>query len=107
MKHGFETLRGLRYKLRMMGVPIDGPSYIYGDNISVITNTSKPESTLRKKNNSICYHLIREAVTMKECVTTHIPTLRNLSDFLTKVLFGKKRRDLVRSVMYDIYDYDE
>ena len=107
MKHGVETLRGLRYKLCMMGVPIDGPSYIYGDNISVITNTSKPESTLRKKNNSICYHLIREAVAMKECVTTHIPTLRNFSDFLTKVLFGKKRRDLVRSVMYDIYDHDE
>ena len=75
MKHGVETLRGLRSKLRMMGVPIDGPSYIYGDNMSVITNTSKPESTLKKRNNSICFHLIREAVAMKECVTTHIPTL--------------------------------
>ena len=28
MKHGVETLRGIRYKLRMMGVPISGPSYI-------------------------------------------------------------------------------
>ena len=107
MKHGVETLRGLRYKLRMMGVPIDGPSYIYGDNMSVITNTSKPESTLKKKNNSICFHLIREAVTMKECITTHIPTFQNCSDFLTKVLFGKKRMDLVGSVVYNIYDYDD
>ena len=39
MKHGMETLRGLRYKLRMMGVAIKGPSYIYGDNMSVINNT--------------------------------------------------------------------
>ena len=36
MKIGMESLRGLRYKLRMMGVGIAGPSYIYGDNMSVI-----------------------------------------------------------------------
>ena len=44
MNHGMETLRGLRYKLRMMGVPLSGTLYIYGDNMSVITNTQKPES---------------------------------------------------------------
>ena len=80
MKTGVETLRGIRYKLRMMGVEIDGPTYIYGDNQSVITNTSKPESVLKKKSNSICYHFIREAAAMKECLTTHIPTLRNFAD---------------------------
>ena len=53
MAHGVETLRGLRYKLRMMGVPIDGPTYVYGDNMSVIFNTSQPESTLKKKSNSV------------------------------------------------------
>ena len=106
MKHGVETLRGLRYKLHMMGVPIDGPSYIYGDNKYVIINTSKPESTLKKKKNSIAFHLIREAVAMRGCCTTHIPTLKSTLDFLTKVLFEKKRRDLVGGVMYDIYDYD-
>ena len=31
MKHGIKMLRGLRYKLRMMGVPLTGPSFIYGD----------------------------------------------------------------------------
>ena len=39
MKQGMEALRGLRYKLRMMGVSVSGPSYIYGDNMSVIHNT--------------------------------------------------------------------
>ena len=47
MKSGMEHLRGLRYKLRMMGVPLAGPSYIYGDNMSVIHNTQRPESTLK------------------------------------------------------------
>ena len=104
MKTGVETLRGIRYKLRMMDVEIDGPTYIYGDNQSVIYNTSKPESILKKKSNSICYHFIREAVAMKECLTTHIPTLKNFADMLTKVLYGKKRKDLVGGVLHFIYD---
>jgi hypothetical protein len=32
MKHRIETLRGLRYKIHMMGIPLSGPTYIYGDN---------------------------------------------------------------------------
>ena len=104
LKHGVETLRGIRYKLRMMGVPVEGPSYIYGDNMSVIHNTTKPESQLKKKSNSICYHFVREAVAMRECLTSHIPTGRNVADLLTKVLFGRKRRDLVSAVLADIYD---
>ena len=62
MKHGIKMLRGLHYKLRMMGVPLTGPMYIYGDNESQVTNLSRPESTLKKKCNSICYHEIQESV---------------------------------------------
>jgi hypothetical protein len=39
MKLGLEALRDIQYKLRMMGVPIAGLTYIYGDNMSVIHNT--------------------------------------------------------------------
>jgi len=104
MKHGIETLRGLRYKLRMMGVPLTGPAYIYGDNKSQVTNSSRPESTLKKKCNSICYHAIRESVAMGETLIGHLRTWNNLSDFLTKVTTGAKRRRLVGEVLYDIYD---
>jgi hypothetical protein len=39
-KQGMEALRGLQYKLLwMMGVQLNGPSSIYGDNMSVIHNT--------------------------------------------------------------------
>ena len=75
----------------MMGVRIDGPTYVYGDNMSVIHNTSKPESVLKKKSNSICYYFVREAFAMRECLTTHVPTARNWADLLTKFLFGNKR----------------
>ena len=70
----------------MMGIPVDGPSYVFGDNMSVIHNTQKPESTLKKKSNQICYHAMCEAVAMGECLTAHIDTHENCADLATKVI---------------------
>ena len=106
MTHGVEALRGICYKLRSMGVPINGTTFIFGDNMSVIFNTSRPESQLEKKSNSICYHAIQEAVAMGECMTTNIPTFLNFADLLKKVLYGNKRRRLVNGILFDIYEYD-
>ena len=72
--------------------------------MSVIYNTSKPESTLKKKSNSICYHAIRESVAMGESMTAHVPTEYNLADLLTKVLYGLKKRRLVNDILWDVYD---
>jgi hypothetical protein len=49
-----------------MGVPIDGPTYMFCDIMSVVHNTSAPESILKKKSNSIAYHAVREVVAMGE-----------------------------------------
>ena len=68
----------------MMGIPIEGPSYIYVDNMSVIHNTQQPESTISKKSNSICYHAMRESIVMGESLVTHIPTGDNCADLLKK-----------------------
>ena len=106
LKHCNERLRALRYKLRMMGIPISGPSFIHGDNMSVICNTQTPESMLKKKSHSICYHAIRESVTMGECLTAHIPTLKNPADICTKVMPGSiKRNSLVEMILYDVEDH--
>ena len=107
MKTGVELIEGLRYKLRMMGMLIDGPSLAYGDNKSAITNSSRPESVLKKKCNSICYHACQESVAMDECRFSHIHTHDNWADLLTKVTSGPKLRDLVHNVLYDIYDYKQ
>ena len=89
LRHGIENLCGIRYKLRMMGVPVDNPSYVYGDNMSVVTNMSRPESMLKKKSNSICYHAVREAVAMGEALIARIPMKKNLADLFMKVLYGQ------------------
>ncbi len=104
MKHGIKTLRGLRYKIRMMGIPLSGPTYVYGNNKSQVTNSSRPESTLKKKCDSICYHAIRELVAMGETLLTHIRTGENLEDYLTKTTSGTKHHKLVRGVVHDIYN---
>jgi hypothetical protein len=97
-------LRGLRYKIRMMGKPLSGPTYICGDNKSQVTNSSRPELILKKECNSICYHAICESVAMGETLRTHIRTGENLADFLTKTTSGAKRRKLVSGVVHDIYN---
>ena len=105
MKQAMEVLRVLRYKLRMMGVPIEGPTHMYGDNMSTIHNTQCHESQLKKKSNSICYHALREAVAMRELLTGHIKTDENPADILTKVVAaGIKRKNLVQMYLYDIHD---
>ena len=104
MKESIGALHGLRYKLRMMGIPISGPSYIYGDIMLVMHNSSKPESVLRKKSNSVCYHAVHESVAMGESLVGHVPSKENVADLLIKVLYGHKRRYLVSNILYDIYD---
>jgi hypothetical protein len=101
MKTGNEASRGLRYKLRMMGIPIDGPTYIFGDNMSVIHNTQRPKSVLKKKSIAICYHFMRESVAMGECLTAHVRSEDNPADLCTKIMAGGQKRDrLVDMVLH-------
>lgn len=82
----------------MMGVPIDGPSLIYGDNMSVIHNTQRPESTL-KKSNSVD-HAVHKAVAMGECITAHVSTHNNPANICMQImLWGQKRDHLVSLIL--------
>ena len=104
MKLCCEYLRGLRYKLRMMGIPIHGPVYLFGDNQSVLANTSIPESQLKKKSQSIAYHFIREGSARDEWRIAYVNTHENESDLLTKPLpDGEKRHKFVRRVLHHIF----
>ena len=86
MKLCCEYISSLRYKLRMMGIPVNGPAYIYGDNQSVIFNTSIPNYTLKKKSQSIAYHFTRGGAERDEWRTAYVNTNENESDLLTKQL---------------------
>ena len=103
MKHCTEYIRGLRYKLRMMGIPVQDPTYVYGDNKSVLYNSTLPESTLKKKSNSIAYHYVRDGTARDEWRLAYVNTHTNPSDIMTKAVpGGEKRLYLVRMMMWDI-----
>ncbi|CAB9501084.1 expressed unknown protein [Seminavis robusta] len=84
----------------MMGVPLDGPAHVKADNMSVIKNSSIPESTLKKKSNSVAYHYVRERVAAGMANITYENTESNLADMLTKIQNGPVRQRLVSKVLY-------
>ena len=72
----------------MMGIPLSAPCFVYGDYKSVLYNTTLPESTLKKKSNSIAYHAVREGVATGEGLTGYEPADTNVSDLLIKPVSG-------------------
>ena len=105
MKQALEYVLGMRYKLRMFGIPVDEPAFVFGDNKSVLANTAVPGSTIKKKMNSLSYHFIREGCARDEWRTAYVNTLLNCADLLTKSLPpGEKRSLFVQKFLYWIYE---
>lgn len=46
----------------MFGIPIEGTANIFCDSKLVVTSSTIPDSTLKKKHNAIAYHRVQEAV---------------------------------------------
>jgi len=86
-------------------VKLSGPTYIYGDNMSVIHNMQRPKLTLKKKSNLICFHAIRESVAMGESLTGRVSSKENPADVATKIIpSGQLCEHLVHKLLHDIYD---
>ena len=107
--HGAELVAGkvateiaieMRYKLRMLGVPMEGPTIVLGDNNSVVLNVSLPSSTLKKKHNSVAFHRIREAVAAQIITFWYVATMLNLADLLTKILGKNKHLGFTKQIMF-------
>lgn len=99
-----ERIQGLAYELRMMGITYEGPPYVYGDNQSVLSNSTTLDSTSKKKYSSLAYHLIREGEAMDDCRTAHANDYDNEADLFTKVLpLDENRRKFVRKALVHIY----
>ena len=103
IKQATEYVQGLRYKLRMMGIKVEEPAFVFGDKKSVLCNTTAPGSMLKKKSNAIAYHFVREGVSRDEWRTTFVNTGENVADLLTKPLSGPKRAKFVRMVLHHIF----
>ena len=93
MKQCCEYLRGIRYKLQLMGILVEASIYIYRDNQSVLANTTIPDLALKKTSQSIGYHLIHEGVLRDELHMAYVNTHDNEADLMTKLLpSGEKHK---------------
>jgi hypothetical protein len=100
MKIAIEQVEALRYKLRMMGIPIAGPCNVFCDNRSVFDNSTKPESVCNKKHNSIAYHRTREAQAAGTVRLAWESGETNCSDLFTKLLPGPRLQTITGMILY-------
>ena len=80
MRIAVEQIIELRYMLRMLGVPVEGPSWLFGDNESVVINSTIPSSTLKKRWNALSYHRVRESAASGIVNVVHMPGEYNPAD---------------------------
>ena len=100
MKIATEAIIEMRYKLRMLGIPIEKPTTVLCDNNSVVLNVSLPSSVLKKKHNAVAYHRVREAVAARVIVVWYVRTFLNLADLFTKILGKLKHHRFSKPLIF-------
>ena len=95
-----EQIIDLRYTLRMFGVLLDGPAWMFGDNLSVVVNSTIPQSTLKKRHNALAYHRVREAIAAGILNFVHINGKENPADILTKFRSSREWFPLLKPILY-------
>ena len=100
MKQAIDMCEGLRYKLRMMGVPLSGATSVFCDNEGVVINSTRPESTLKKRHNAIAYHRTREAQAAGIVRVAKEPGDTNLANFMTKCCPAPRLKDLCGRILW-------
>ena len=81
-----EQIMDLRFTLRALGVLLDGPFWLFGDNQSVVTSSTIPHSKLSKHWSALSYHRVREAIAGSIIRFHYVRSEENHADILTKAL---------------------
>jgi hypothetical protein len=81
-----EQFMDIRNTLKSLGVAIDGPAWMFGDNQSVITSSTILHSSLNKRQKVLSYHRVREAIASKVMHSLHAPGVYNPVNMLMKAL---------------------
>ena len=79
-----EQIMDHRVSLRYLGVHVLGPTYLFGDNRSVVDSSMKIASKLHKRHVLLSYHRVREAIAAGVLYFIHIPGAINPADILSK-----------------------
>ena len=72
--------------LRSLGVVVDKPTKLHGDNKAVCNSIAADEGLCKKRHTAIAFNKLREAAAAGIIRPYHVSSIENMSDFLTKAL---------------------
>ena len=101
-KTAAEQIMDLRNTPRYLGVTIMTKAYMFGDNKSVVTSSTIPQSILNKRPNMLSYHRAREAIAAKILEFHWCSSSQNRSNILSKHCDYTKVKDTIR----ELFDYE-
>ena len=79
-----EQIMDLRTTLRYLGVHMHGPTYMFGDNKTVVDSASTPKARLHKRHVILSFHRTREAIAAKVLNFIFTESKNNPADLLSK-----------------------
>jgi hypothetical protein len=102
-----ELILEIRYMLQSLGLELDRPALMFGDNMSVVLNTTVSSIVLKKKHNAIAYHRVREAISARIMRFAYIKSEENVSDLLEKPLSNEKFDYLMKRWLFRVPETNE
>ena len=75
-----------------MGIPFEVPANLFCDKNPAFIKSTRHESTLKRKHNSIVYHIVREVQAGTTVRISKEGTSTNLANIFKKILPGPELR---------------
>ena len=79
-----EQIIDLRNTLRYLGVPMEGCSYMFGDNETIVNMASMPHGCLHKRQNVLAFHKTQWGIATRVAWFHHVRGDTNPADILSK-----------------------
>ena len=67
-----------------LGVKVEGASYMFGDNMTVVDTASAPHGKLHKRHNALSFHRTRFAIAAGVTRFHHVKGMTNPADVMSK-----------------------
>ena len=74
----------LRLTLRYLGVPVEGPTHVFGDNKTMVDASSLPHARLHKCHTVLSFHWVREVAAARILKMFYLPGPQNPANILSK-----------------------
>lgn len=95
-----EQVMEIRTSLRYLGVPLIGPTFMFGDNQTVVNGCIDITSHIYKRHILLSYHRVRESITSNIIVFNHIPGSSNPVDIKSKSWGYQQVWKMIKTILF-------